>query len=174
MFVQFSVENFLSFKDEAMISMLASKRRSKSKLLDENSTFDALPDIKLLKTAVIYGANGSGKSNLFKAIRFMKNLTINSSKESQAEEEIEITPFLASTKTPNKPSRFEMIFISNETLFQYEFSVSRKRIEHEKLTAKFKSSEKEKVLFERTQDKISVKAPFPEGKGLEKRTRDNA
>ncbi|MCQ9821799.1 AAA family ATPase [Pseudomonas aeruginosa] len=174
MFVQFSVENFLSFKDEAMISMLASKRRSKSKLLDENSTFDALPDIKLLKTAVIYGANGSGKSNIFKAIRFMKNLTINSSKESQAEEEIEITPFLASTKTPNKPSRFEMIFISNETLFQYEFSVSRKRIEHEKLTAKFKSSEKEKVLFERTQDKISVKAPFPEGKGLEKRTRDNA
>ncbi|AYN85730.1 hypothetical protein D9D06_29340 [Pseudomonas aeruginosa] len=74
----------------------------------------------------------------------MKNLTINSSKESQAEEEIEITPFLASTKTPNKPSRFEMIFISNETLFQYEFSVSRKRIEHEKLTAKFKSSEKKK------------------------------
>ena len=174
MFIQFSVENFLSFKEQAMISMLASKRKSKNKKLDENSTFDAFPDIKLLKAAVIYGANGSGKSNIFKAIRFMKNLTINSSKESQAEEEIETMPFLANTNTPSKPSKFEIIFISNETIFQYEFAVSRKRIEYEKLTAKLKNNEKEKILFERKLDKISVKSPFPEGKGLEKRTRDNA
>lgn len=174
MFIQFSVENFLSFKDQAVISMIASKRRSKDKSLDENSTFEAFPGIKLLKTAVIYGANGSGKSNLFKAIGFMKNLTINSSKESQADEEIDITPFLVNTCTPEKPSKFEIIFILNETMYQYEFSVSSKRIEREKLISRHKHKEKDKILFERNNNEIKVFNEFPEGKGLEKRTRDNA
>lgn len=66
MFVQFSFKNYLSFKDEATLSMLAAKIKSKDKNLDKRAVFDAFPNIELLKTAVIYGANGSGKSNVFR------------------------------------------------------------------------------------------------------------
>lgn len=174
MLIQFSVENFLSFRDEAVLSMLASKRRSVDKSLDQNATFETPFDLKLLKSAVIYGANASGKSNIFKALRFMKNMVINSSKESQAEEEIEVSPFLLNPRTVNKPSRFEAIFIHNNIYYEYSLSASAQRIESEHLIIKKSAHEKERTLFTRTGSEIKVYRDFPEGKGLEKRTRDNA
>ncbi|HCD7646599.1 TPA: AAA family ATPase, partial [Escherichia coli] len=93
MFVQFSFKNYLSFKDESTLSMLAAKIKSKDKGLDKRAVFNAFPDVDLLKAAVIYGANGSGKSNIFSALSFMKRMVINSSKESQADEDINVLPF---------------------------------------------------------------------------------
>lgn len=174
MLIQFTVENFLSFRDEAVLSMLASKRRSKDKSLDLNSTFQTPHNLKLLKTAVIYGANASGKSNIFKAIRFMKSMVINSSKESQAEEEIEVSPFLLNPRTADAPSRFEIIFIHNKNLFEYSFSATANEITEEQLIFTPENEEKEKILFKRAGDSIQISKDFPEGEGLEKRTRDNA
>lgn len=174
MLIQFSVKNFLSFRDEAVLSMLASKRRSIDKSLDENATFEAPFDFKLLKSAVIYGANASGKSNIFKALRFMKGMVINSSKESQADEEIDVSPFLLNPRTSAQPSHFEVIFIHNNTYYEYSFSASAKKIETENLIIRKSPHEKERTLFSRAGNEIKVHREFPEGKGLEKRTRDNA
>lgn len=174
MLVQFSVENFMSFREEATLSMLAAKLRSKNKELDVKSTFSTDFGIKLLKTAVIYGANASGKSNIFKAIRFMRTLAINSSKESQKDEEIEVSPFLLNTLSATQASKFSVIFIQNENLYEYSFSATRQRIETESLKIKSKNDEREKILFTREGEYINATKYFPEGKGLEKRTRDNA
>lgn len=174
MLVQFSVKNFMSFREEAVLSMWAAKIRSKDKELDAKSAFDAGFGIKLLKTAVIYGANASGKSNIFKAMRFMKSLAINSSKESQKDEEIEVSPFLLNTLSINQPSEFSVIFIHNEKMYEYSFAASKTRIEFEQLKIKSKGDEREHVLFSRSGEKIEVTDHFPEGDGLEKRTRDNA
>lgn len=54
MFVQFTVGNFLSFRDEAVLSMLAAKIRSRDKSLDNRTTFNAFPDIKLLVMTPTY------------------------------------------------------------------------------------------------------------------------
>lgn len=174
MLVQFSVKNFMSFREEAVLSMWAAKIRSKDKGLDAKSAFDAGFGIKLLKTAVIYGANASGKSNIFKAMRFMKTLAINSSKESQKDEEIEVSPFLLNTLSINQPSEFSVIFIHNEKMYEYSFAASKTRIEFEQLKIKSKEDEREQVLFSRHGETIEVTENFPEGDGLEKRTRDNA
>ncbi len=174
MLVQFLVENFMSFRNEAVLSMLAAKRKSKDKSLDARSTFETDFDFKLLKTAVIYGANASGKSNLFKAMRFMKDMVIDSSKESQADESIDVSPFLLNMKSATRPSRFAVIFIHEKNLYEYAFSANTERVITESLKVKTPNDAREKILFERLEDDISVSPDFVEGFGLEVRTRDNA
>ncbi|WNI50249.1 ATP-binding protein [Enterobacter asburiae] len=173
MFVQFSFKNYLSFKDEATLSMLAAKIKSKDKNLDKRSVFNAFPDIDLLKTGVIYGANGSGKSNVFSALSFMKRMVINSSKESQADEDINVLPFKLNPRYEDEPSSFEMIFIINNKLYEYTFAAVRNKITSETLSVIEKNKD-EVILFERTSKEINVHKQFKEGIGLEKRTRKNA
>src|SRR6266404_4819926 len=69
MIVSFSVSNFRSFSSEETFSLVASNRLSGHH--DEHAV--PIPDSKeqVLRTAVIYGANGAGKSNLFKALRYL-------------------------------------------------------------------------------------------------------
>ena len=62
MLIEFSVKNFLSFKDKVTLSMEKSKGNENSENIITNN------DINLLKTTAIYGANASGKSNLLKAL----------------------------------------------------------------------------------------------------------
>ena len=72
MLLQFSVENFLSIKDRVTLSMVASKDTS----IDYNLI--KFGKINLLKSAVIYGPNASGKTNLLMALPYIRNLVINS------------------------------------------------------------------------------------------------
>ncbi|WP_347468608.1 AAA family ATPase [Burkholderia stagnalis] len=175
MLVQFTVENFLSFKEPATLSMLASKRRSKDKGLDEGAVFDATPDLKLLKCAAVYGANGSGKSNLFTALKFMKRFVNDSSKESQAEDAIKVEPFRLDLESEAQPSRFEVIFVADSYIYQYEFSADAVEIKEEKLTRKGFKSSREIVLFSRSGNEIDLDAKkFAEGEGLQRKTRKNA
>jgi AAA15 family ATPase/GTPase len=174
MLVQFTTANFMSFKDEATFSLIASKRRSKNKSLDAGAVFDAFGEIKLLKSAVIYGANGSGKSSLIKALRFMKRFVIESSKESQADEKIGVEPFRLAPDSQEKPSKFEIIFVRMGFLYQYEFTADCSSIHQESLTRKSEKDSREELLFKRNGDKINIGPKFPEGKGLSGKTRKNA
>ncbi|MGC4010037.1 MAG: AAA family ATPase [Pseudomonas sp.] len=171
MLVQLSVKNYLSFRDEATLSLLASKLKSKNKELDKNSTFETVHGLSLLRTAVIYGANASGKSNIFKALRFMKMMVVNSSKESQADaEQIDVAPFLLNTKSRDEPSSFEVIFVHDKCLFEYKLSCTSEKIVQESLSMRAEGESREKILFEREFGEIEVTKHFPEGKGLERRT----
>ena len=63
MIIRASFENVLSFNEETSISFVASK----SDLLPTHvSRAKRRDDISILKTGLIYGANGSGKSNIIK------------------------------------------------------------------------------------------------------------
>ena len=80
MIIEFCVSNFLSIKEELTISFIASSL--KESLSEEN---DILPlgntGISLLRSAVIFGANASGKSNVLKAMAFYKRFITDSFKE---------------------------------------------------------------------------------------------
>lgn len=73
MLIKFSVENFLSFADKQTLDLTAIKTL-KERLIE--NTF-SVNEEKLLKSAVIYGANASGKSNLINAINFFAQFIIN-------------------------------------------------------------------------------------------------
>jgi len=168
MLIKFSTGNCLSFKDPVTLDLTATRIEEFS---DDNVI--ELEKIKLLKSAVIYGANASGKSNLLRAIGFMRFMVINSSKESQSNEEIDIQPFLFSTESENKPSLFEIVFLLDGVRYRYGFEVDKRRIQSEWLY--FSPREADRKLFVREKDSFEInKNAFREGIGLEEKTRENA
>lgn len=168
MLIEFEVGNFLSFRDPVRLSMLAANT---IKEFTEENTFQAGRH-RLLKSAVVYGANASGKSNLLDAMAFVRWFVINSSIGMQVEEDIPVKPFKLDSVTENAPSHFEVCFMQNGFRYRYGFEADRKAVRKEWL---FRAEKvKEKILFLREGDAIEVNNDFNEGKGLEEKTRDNA
>lgn len=166
MLLEFSVGNYLSFKTKTTLSLSATSIKEH---IDTN--IFSTDRQELLKGAVIYGANASGKSNFIKAMSTMRRLVLQSFEQSSADE-LGIKPFLLNTETENTPSFFESVFIIDNILYRYGFEVDDKHIHAEWLFESRKKSEK--PLFIREEDGIEVMNGFPEGKDLEERTRDNA
>ena len=171
MLIEFSVGNYLSFKETVTFSMVASQE-PENEYLDENNVFQVSDELSLLKSAAVYGANASGKSNLAKAINFMKWFVLNSSKETQFAEKIDVEIFRLSTETEGQPSFFEIVFILDNIIYRYGFEVTTDRIISEWLYRTIESEELS--LYERDLDKITFKPLFEEAEGLEKLTRNNS
>ncbi|ELQ9472134.1 AAA family ATPase [Campylobacter coli] len=173
MLIEFRVENFLSIQDEQVLSMMASK---------DNTFFDSHTNgdkkLALLKSSVIYGANASGKSNIIKALAIMKKIVI-SSANGQRGDKLPIIPFLLGNED-NKSTKFEIIFIQNDTKYQYGFILNSEKILEEWLLV-FGESNRAQKWFERIYNEKEEKynysfgAKFLGSKQLwENSTRDNA
>jgi AAA15 family ATPase/GTPase len=147
MLVQFKVKNFKSFKDEATLSMVASKSDSSTRLEDNTFLVDKF-NLRLLKSIVIYGANASGKSKILDALSFMRKFVIESSKDGQIDEPINIDPFRLSTTCIDEPTSFEIVFIMNKIQYRYGFEVNKIEVVSEWLYRKTKVKEVE--IFYRT------------------------
>ena len=133
MLLQFSVTNYKSFLKTQSLMMTANS----AKELVESNTFDSpSPNFpRLLRSAVIYGPNAAGKSNLIKAISFMKKFVLSSAKESQEREKIEVAPFLFNQQSREGPSEFEVVFVHEGVRYQYGFAVTTERVTEEWLFA---------------------------------------
>lgn len=166
MLIQFRVGNFLSFKDMATFSMVASHDKE-----HEDNVFDA-EKFKLLKSAAIYGANASGKSNFFKAVSFMKFFVRNSATKLRPDEKIKVFGFLLNEETREQPSIFEIVFIHEGIRYRYGFEVDRDKIHKEWLF--YVPHGKETKLFVRDGNKFEIGSHFKEGKKLQDQTRGNA
>ena len=123
MIIQFTVENFLSFKEPATLSLAASALKEKQTRSDEIVFELEGTNLSLLKSAVIYGANASGKSNLVKALDFFKWFVINSSKGVQSGESIRVESFRLNRRTEQEPSYFEAVFADETVQYRYGFEV---------------------------------------------------
>lgn len=173
MLIEFSVGNYLSFKETVTFSLVASKVVSYYEELDENNVFNFDDELKLVKSAAVYGANASGKSNLIKAMGFMTRFILTSFKETQVGDEIDVKEFKLNTQTVDKPSFFEIVFILDQTIYRYGFEVNKERVISEWLFHVPKV--KEINLFQRNFDQIEVKKQFEkQGKEIFERTRPNA
>jgi len=165
MLIEFTVGNHLSFKDKKTLSLEASSIKE-----FEENTFMA-SNYNLLKSAVIYGANSSGKSNLIKSFTTMRSIVQDSAKMS-SKDKIDVKPFLLNTETENMPSYFEILILIDNVRYRYGFEADENIVHTEWL---FKRKLKvESLLFIRDKDKIEITKEFQEGKGIEERTRDNA
>jgi hypothetical protein len=146
---------------------------AKKELWDSN-TFQVNDKLRLLRSAAIYGANASGKSNLTKAMVFMRNFIQNSSKDLQTGEVIPVNAFRLSSNTENMPSFFEIVFMLAGACYRYGFSVDRQMVHNEWLHCIPDGKNKELDLFVREKKEFIISSNFIEGKDLKDRTRDNA
>jgi len=172
MLIQFTVANYRSFKEPVTFSMLAAPITSKDKELDINNIFDSATGIKLLTSSAVYGANASGKSNLVKAMQFMRSFVLRSVKESQ-NEKISTEAFRLHTETIQKPSYFEIVFIMDEHRYRYGFEVTSRQVVSEWLY--YVPTLREAKLFERKNGEFQLSPKFKkEGRNLLGQTRDDA
>ncbi|MGN6196285.1 MAG: AAA family ATPase [Ginsengibacter sp.] len=156
MIIAFTVENYLSFKNKTSLNFKAAAIKE---LKDENTILSGFgSDEYLLKSLGIFGPNGSGKSNLIKALAFMKDFVLNSSKESNSVKSIFVQPFLLSTTSRQLPSVFEVTFYLKEEKFRYGFSVDEKQVQSEWLFCNVKS--KEEKVFIRAEQNYSFAKNF--------------
>ena len=139
MVVNFYVRNFKSIKDSLLLNLTAAKRL---KLI--NTVHVEKYGINSLPVAAIYGANGSGKSNLVIAIEFMKNKVVQGNK-------LHAIPFKFESETENSTSDFSILFIDrNNMMYHYGFSLKGNVIIEEWLSCYF--TRRESSLFERVRN----------------------
>ncbi len=159
MLVQFNFDNYRSIKDPLQFSMLSGSGNSLN-------CFTA-KGLSLLTSAVIYGANASGKSNFLRAFDFMKALVLNQPKIIQSTDIIPYDPYRLSTETMDASSSFEMVFIVGEVKYRYGFETDATTVYAEWLFADEKG--KEAKLFFRDSDEAELYVNpdrFKEGKGV--------
>lgn len=171
MLIQFSVENFLSFKDETTLSMVAAKP---FKELLETNTIKTDNDFTLLKSAIIYGNNASGKSNLLKAMGFMKLMVLHSFRDALVEDnekKLSLDKFALNVRTEAEPSCFEILFIADGIKYRYGFEIDYDKVIAEWL---FHTTTKEVYLFKRDLQTIQInKSAFKEGIGKDEDVKEN-
>ncbi len=153
MLVEFKFSNFRSFRDETVLSMKANTRADDDEYFEFN-TFEVPSNLlpnenRLVKTATIYGPNASGKSNVLKALKYVKDVVLFSSA-------IDITkhnePF-AFLSSNDESSNFEISFIEKDIYYEYFFSIKEGEIVEERL---FKRVERKTLVFERKENSLKV------------------
>lgn len=127
MIQELKIKNFLSFKEEAILNFEATKDST----FEDYQVVEVAPGTRLLRFALIYGANASGKSNLLYALDYLQRFWF--AKKNDIDESTESIPFLLDTDTPEQPSEFEIKFFVGERKYWYILSLSQKNVLSEKL-----------------------------------------
>jgi len=146
MIIDYTVKNFRSFKDEVTFTLIPDSGKSK---LDNLFPVDLHEgdELKLLKTSVVYGANGSGKSNFIKSIFAMKWFVTNSMDFQVDERILCYEPNELDVDTREAPTALKMSFVFNEARYIYEISYLENVVLKEVLTMYL--TNQPSVLFER-------------------------
>jgi AAA15 family ATPase/GTPase len=167
MLIQFSLENWMSFRDHVAFSMIASRERQHGERVPKLDKYQT----RVLPVAVVYGGNASGKTNFFKALSFAKSLVVRGGRPDSL---IPVEPFRLDARRAEQPSRFTFELLVNETIFEFSFAVTRKAVVEEKLVAITSTSEK--VLYDRRDGKPNFDSSLAKDEFLKfafKGTRDN-
>lgn len=186
MLIRFSVENFRSFRERQTLYLSAvptCKEWQSENVAEECGQ-------KILRSAVVYGANASGKTNLFLAIFQMRMFMLASVDVDKSVHSLAVAPFLLSTESTRAPETFEIQFSCGGKIWTYGFSLLVRNgsvfdyeVVREWLIENVKKREVVYFLRERREatdgttsaNVISVNAKvMPQGIGLESRTRPDA
>lgn len=152
MLISFSVKNFLSFKEEVDLHMVASQERIHPHHVLRTPSRN---HPNLLRMATVYGANASGKSNLVKAIRFVQDLVVDGV---GPDARIPVQRFRLDSACLQEPARFKVEFRVNDTNYAYTLALNPERVLEEELS--IVTNVAEALLFSRstsTQGDVKVK-----------------
>lgn len=168
MLVGYKIDNYTSFYMETALSMEIGKDR---KFIDQN-TFKTQYG-RMNKSALVFGANGSGKSNLVNSLQYMCNCVLSGF---EVQSKIISVPnnFAFNEVGANKPKSFEVSFIIDNILYEYGFSILDGKIEREYLYKKVKRKTEVFVRKSSSWKDISVTSDFDNVKHLIQNTREDA
>ncbi|SUS06913.1 conserved hypothetical protein [Candidatus Defluviicoccus seviourii] len=165
MLLRFAVENHLSIKEKQELSLVASSLKDREEGLIASN---AAPGKRVLPAAVIYGANASGKTNLLRALGFMRGAVLFSHNRGEPGERIPRSPFRLDPACADAPSTFELDFVVEGERYHYGFEALDDAFQSEWLYAFPSTSNRRQMLFER---KAGEAIAFDFGRGLKGRNR---
>lgn len=149
MIQELKVSNFLSFKEEVTFNLEATRDTT----FEEYQTIEVVPGVKLLRFAIIYGANASGKSNLISTFEFLHEFWFNIKKD--ITETTKAIPFKLNLETKSQPSSFSLKFYVGQVKYWYQLEIDESRVHSEKLF--YYSTVQPTLLFERSlKNNVSV------------------
>lgn len=147
MLIRFAVENYNSFKERQIFSMVAGKQtRHPSHCVTVNGK-------RLLKSSFFFVANASGKSNFVRALDFMRRVTLIGVKAIRYNDRF----FRIDSKYKEKPGIFQIDFIVENIVFSYGFAIN--YLTREFCTEwlyRLDSSGKETCIFDRKQGETII------------------
>ena len=114
MLIQFSARNFKSFKDAFTLDLFTKKQETVSAIYSEAGS-------NIYSSAVFYGANGSGKSNILKAFAMMRRLVLNEDKIIQSTDILPINQFRLSSESEKDTTSFDICFVHEGKKYKYGF-----------------------------------------------------
>lgn len=168
MILYFKVKNYSSINKPVTINFEASGISE-----HQDSNVITTPKVSLLKSILFYGHNASGKSNLLSAIVNFRWLIVNSATELNANDDLDIEPFLLDKESEKAPSFFEMGFLIKNTRYRYGFEATKNTIVKEWLLES--TRKKEYPVFLRIGQDFQIdNNRFKNSSGLAERTRKNA
>lgn len=177
MFVSFTVQNAFSFYDAQTLNARAVRT---CKERQEEATFRPFDsrDDRLVKTLAIYGANASGKSNVFYALADMRYTVLTSAAESQTGERLNVTPFLFNEASAARPSSYTLEFVLGDHQYKYGYSATGEAVVGEFLVRKGAKGRTYKEVFSRIvadgRNKICCDRSFGADELVISKTRTNA
>lgn len=167
MIIQFNFKNYKSFRDEATLDLAATK------MTEFSERVVSIGGEKILPVAAVYGANASGKSNVYGAFEYMSDYVVNSFKygdEVKNFDEIRPHPFMFDSESENSDTSFEVYFTvpgdKTEKSYNYGFCVGKEGITEEWLNYKAKTARKYKSVFYRDKKNLDLS-------GIPKASREN-
>ena len=176
MILEFCVTNYMSIKDDLKLSFIATSLKEST--VEPNDLFPVGDTgISLVRSAVIYGANASGKSNVLKAFDFFKRFIISSFKDSQAGEAIEVENFRLNATPAVEPTTMEATFTDGDFIYRYGFEVDNKAVRVEwlyKRASKKRAKEMEVFYRDGNETTVHPKSQLLQELVTKKMVRDNA
>lgn len=160
MLINLEIENWMSYKDKATMSLSASREQQHS------GTLSSFPRMKMrvLPLAVMFGGNASGKSNFFKALAFCKSF-IQFGMQTQPEAPIEVEAFRLDSESEHKPTSFSFTILVGNDVYDYAFSTTRTRITEERFLRR--TSPAKDLSYSRVWDDVAGKYIFKFGKAFD-------
>ena len=170
MLIEFTVGNYRSFNEPMTLSMEATKLHDNEEI-DRNNIFETGKH-RLLRSAAIYGHNASGKSNLVKAMMFMRHFVVSSASKYQEGDTIPIKRFTLSANVENAPAFFQTTFLIDNIQYRYGFELDEDSVHSEWL---YRKEKRETPLFTRDRGDFYISSSFQKEAGnIDEITRDNA
>ena len=142
MIVNFSIQNFGSIKGKQILSFEADASEHL-----ENTYVVCAAGKRLLKLALIYGANASGKTTVLKALDFLRDLVVNP-KEKKTDM-LDFSPYLFDANTLEQPTELSIAFVHEEVYYEYEVAFTRQSVIREIL---YVYDPEKTLVYKRTTD----------------------
>ncbi len=176
MLIDFTIRNFMSYRNEVSFSMVAS---STVKECESSAGYSNVSvtnkDKRILRSAAIYGANGSGKSSVIAAMDIFKSMVLQSCVDENTVKNLSGLYYRFDMECINEPISMQMVFMCNGERYRYGFEVKHGIVLTEWLYVVLEGSTKESYCFKRDGQTIKVNSNILKGtRGVSTKTRSNA